>query len=374
MTQVSSLLTSRHLKRFTSQLTIPWMTQVECLFAGFKGEEPFYRPPVHGARPSDSTELTQNSLLEDLRRYTVRSRYRSTMFYTDDLDTSLIIITSICYTLYIFDPSLYIFSILSNHTFKVLSWHSCHLVSCQMNSESGLRHPQIFYYGISPKTALLSRRWRPRCTWTCLCSAQVTLHASMSTSFVLQVCLRTLSLQKICRLRSLAFVRSVGSAVLKGTRGCLHGVDFRGKVEDLPNWYKRTCFDCRLGSLTNWVYFLPMFGLLLQENITTWVVWQKYTWNLTETHWRYGSHQLKLFNSAVNFVISAHWLSISTTSVMWAPCLKPLHRVCKTMPTRSGQSCLATQSSNFGIVTNEETEGERMRKICKSFPSCFCDA
>eukprot|EP00438_Fugacium_kawagutii_P022143 Skav208972 [mRNA] locus=scaffold1039:314:6244:+ [translate_table: standard] len=26
---------------------------VECLFAGFKGEEPFYRPPVHGQRPSD---------------------------------------------------------------------------------------------------------------------------------------------------------------------------------------------------------------------------------------------------------------------------------------------------------------------------------
>ena len=22
--------------------------EVECLFAGFKGEEPFYRPPVHG--------------------------------------------------------------------------------------------------------------------------------------------------------------------------------------------------------------------------------------------------------------------------------------------------------------------------------------
>lgn len=87
-----------------SELTIPWITQVECLFAGFKGEEPFYRPPVHGARPSDSTELTQNwseslwMLLKDSKRYTVRSLYCSTMFYTHDLDTSLIIIiTSICH-------------------------------------------------------------------------------------------------------------------------------------------------------------------------------------------------------------------------------------------------------------------------------------
>ena len=92
-----------------SELTIPWMTQVECLFAGFKGEEPFYRPPVHGVRPSDSTELTQNwsdslwMLLKGLRRYTVRSLYCSTMFYTHDLDTSLIIIiTSICHALYVF--------------------------------------------------------------------------------------------------------------------------------------------------------------------------------------------------------------------------------------------------------------------------------